>query len=484
MTNDSKNEHGFDFYRDAEKYEVQVETPTDAEQSPVEYVQVREEVEPPVVVGNADCAVIISDDFPPANAEIYDMPPLLPPDWADFYRETIKEQEPPPRKSSFWKTAVALLIIFTLGTGTLGLGLGAGWGYFREHIGGESQASANNAPENADFTSVSYVFEHTTNEAVVGTIADMIERIVPSVVSITAHRDGIISQSTSGSGIIFAENAERIFIATNHYVVNGSDRVEVSINGGEPIWAEPAGNNPASNLAVIAIEKTLLVDAGIDTVVMATFGDSDSMRVGDTVLVIGNAMGYGISTTRGGISAPKMDVHLPGRVNPLVVLRTDAAINYGNSGGPLINTRGEIIGINIIQDALFPARPAHVEGMGYSIASNIAAPILRDLATRFHRPALGISGRDLFEHEADARGIPHLGVLIDTVVEGEAAYQAGIRRGDIITGFNGLPVFNFDALLAAMMASQIGDTVEVNILRNANTALTVQVELREMIHQF
>jgi serine protease Do len=406
----------------------------------------------------------------------------------EFYREIIKPPAP-PKKS--WAGVAALLFICTLGTGMLGFGIGTGWAYFSErntNIREEKNIVRDSAIEGA-----SYVFEPVVEEYPVATLSDMLELVAPSVVGITTYREesalpfhfgAYAPSSTYGSGIIFADTNERIFIATNLYVVRGGNRWDISIAGSDPISARPVGDNREHDLAVLYVEKELLAKAGIESVAFATFGDSDEMRIGDVVLAIGNAMGEGTSVTSGIISALERPVYFPERYEPITVLQTDAAINYGNSGGPLINTRGEIVGININQATSLLAGSSSAEGMGYSISSNVAAPILNEIIANYRIPAIGIIGVSLAddaERRAEQWGIPELGALVIAVQEGRPAHKADIRPDDVITAFDGQPIFDMPQLQAAIREKEIGDIVEIRILRGGRFAHTVQVELAMMI---
>ena len=397
----------------------------------------------------------------------------------DFYRETIKNTANRPPFAHWLKTAVAFILVFTLGTGTLGFGIGAGFGHFNRVEVTHYIQQDTPAQESATLTATTYTFEYST-ASVGGTLADVIELVKPSVVSINTHYYATQpSPANLGSGVIFAETDDRVFIVTSNTVVRDMGRVLVSIDGSPLMDAHPAGNDTTVNMAVIYLYKAQLVDAGITSIVIATFGDSDAMRVGDTVLAIGNAMGEGNSVTRGVLSSLEVAAMAQsGHMLPL--LQTDAAINYGTSGGPLINTRGEIVGININQIAENRFGLNEVEGMGYSVSSNIIAPLLDDIING-RRAAIGISGGTVTPDIAARFDVPTIGVFVSTVLEGGSAYRGGIQEQDIITGFNGLPVMNMQQLLTAIREAQIGDVVEVRILRYGTTAITVYVELDAMV---
>jgi len=399
---------------------------------------------------------------------------------SDFYRETIKNTHR-EKPSGWFAKAVALFLVFTLGTGSLGFGLGAGFGYFnRQSVA--PVVAVEESPVQTGIASVSHNVGDALQQREAATLADIVEVLLPSVVGVTTYPgENARARSTRyGSGVIFAETDERIFIVTSNYVVSGGSRVTVSIDGSLPIDAHPSGVDSSADLSVIAVYKTQLASVGIDRVVIATFGDSDQMRVGDTVLAIGNVMGEGNAVTRGVISASEKTITLPNTGHLLSVLQTDAAINYGNSGGPLINARGEIIGININQATGIMFGMTSVEGMGYSISSNIVVPILDELVSG-RRPALGIMGQTIPEDLAADLRIPPIGVFVDVVIEGRAAYRGGMQAHDIITGFNGQPVFNWPQLVYAIRTSRIGDQVEVRVLRNGTEAIALYIELDVMV---
>lgn len=404
----------------------------------------------------------------------------------EFYRETIKNAgvKRSPSGAWFFKIA-AVLIACTVGMGAMGFGIGIGFRTLFDNIVEDSEPEyvvdieEQHHQGTATSVDITGMPSYAPSLEIQGdTLADIVELLKPSVVGITSHRS---TGSRQGSGLIFAENDSQIFIVTNHYVVQGGgNSFDIVIEGNEPIVGRPAGSDSSAHLAVLSIYKSELAAAGINNIVIATFGDSDNMRVGDTVLALGNAMGYGTAVTRGIISAQEQTVVLPTGGHTLSLLQTDAAINYGNSGGPLINTRGEVIGINFDQAShLIFDRSTNVEGMSFSISSNIVAPILDELVSG-QRPALGIMGGTISDSMAYQLGIPSIGVYVSSVLPDRAAYRGGMQESDIITGFNGMQVFNWAQLVYAIRFSTIGEEVEVRVLRN-NEAITLYVELDVMV---
>ena len=400
------------------------------------------------------------------------------PDIREFYREKIKKtKDTRGFLFDFAKKAMLFVLLFTLGTGTLGFGIGAGFGYFNR-VDAPSYALNTEPTTNAlVMTSTVYTFDNIVGDGA-GSLADIIELIEPSVVSIVSHPPSA-ELSVVGSGVIFSETEDRIFIVTSNYVVRQMGRVTVSIGGSPPMDAHPAGNDTTIDMAVIFLYKSQLIAAGVDSIVIATFGDSSQMRVGDTVLAIGNAMGEGNSVTRGVLSAIDIEARSQFGHN-LNIMQTDAALNHGTSGGPLINTRGEVIGININQMTYGFFGLNHVEGMGYSVPSNVVAPLIDDIINR-RRPSLGILGGTVSQDIANRFNVPTIGVFVSSVVDGGSAYRGGMLDHDIITGFNGQPVLNWQQLVYAIRSVQVGDEVEVRLLRYGNTAITIYVVLDPMI---
>ena len=407
-----------------------------------------------------------------------------------FYHETIKSEVKNENSAKRRKLSltVAVLVLFCTFSGAIGLAVGV------FVIPQPRQASI----EMASFEPVPRVveqaqpqieeFEEPLTFVTIGEkqytsiLVNVVRAVDPAVVAITTignqpamggFFDG--APAYSGSGIIFHEDDERIYIATNFHVIGNANSVLVSVEGNDTVPARLVGYAHDSDLAVISVSKADLAEVGVHSFVTAVFGDSDMMYVGDMVLAIGNALGEGNTATIGivGVREKEIQVHHM----TLTVIQTDAAINPGNSGGPLVNLDGHVIGINTAK-----LLQANVEGMGYSITSNIAKPILDEIMLRTTRPFLGISGEDISPEMARSFNLPSIGVLVREVYEGTAAYTAGLRRTDLITSFRGEPVFDMQQLSQMIQSSRVGEEVEIRVIRNGgllilNVTLTRYIDV-------
>ncbi len=276
-----------------------------------------------------------------------------------------------------------------------------------------------------------------------------------------------------GSGIIFHQTLKNIYIVTNYHVISGASYVNISFNNDNFVPANLVGKHQLSDLAVISVERENLKEIGINSVKTAYFGDSDKLNVGDNVIAIGNAFGDGNTATKGIVSVIQTDIPVSGGES-LSVIQTDAAINMGNDGGALINQKGEVIGINTAKYSYYT-----VEGIGYSISSNIAKPIIEEIMNKKESPYLGVSVRAISEDIAQENNLPEMGVLVDSVVPGSAADMAGIKTYDVITGFNSNPVFTPAQLTEAVRKCNVGDNVEIKVIRNGNRTFTLNAVLKK-----
>ena len=307
-------------------------------------------------------------------------------------------------------------------------------------------------------------------------IAQIAEGAKPSVVSITNKSVEELTsmfgtreyEATSvGSGIIIGQNEEELLIATNNHVVSDSEELSVCFGDDEEkvAGAKVKGTDAGNDLAIIAVKLDDLSDDTKASIKIAKLGDSDSVNVGDQVVAIGNALGYGQSVTTGIISAKDREVTIENITANL--LQTDAAINPGNSGGALLNMKGEVIGINSSKFA-----STKVEGMGYAIPISTALPILENLMTRQTRDVvddtergfLGISCQNVSSDISQMYNIPQ-GVYILGTEAGGPGEKAGLQKGDILTAFDGISVTDYNGLKRTLQYYKAGETVDLTIER-------------------
>lgn len=271
----------------------------------------------------------------------------------------------------------------------------------------------------------------------------------------------------SGSGIIIGQNDEELLIATNYHVIEGANTVSVTCIDGEVYEAAVKGYDADKDLAVVSVAVSDVSDDTMDQIQIATIGSSDDLRVGEQVIAIGNALGYGQSVTTGIVSAKNRKLDNSGQADEdsdgVNLIQTDAAINPGNSGGALLNMNGELVGINSAKLA-----STEVEGMGYAIAITDVSDILENLVNETPRDkvedhgVLAIVGTSVSEEAASVYDIPE-GVLVTEVSKGGAAEKAGIEAKNIITEFDGKRVRSIDALVDMLQYYEPGEKVEVTI---------------------
>ena len=330
----------------------------------------------------------------------------------------------------------------------------------------------------------------TTSSSSTGTsdIATIAKNAMPSIVSITnmsvqevqSFFGGTQQQeSTSvGSGIIIGQTDSELLILTNNHVVEGNEKLTVSFVDNESVEANVKGTDSTKDLAVVAVKISDVKDSTMDEIAVATMGDSSKLEVGEQVIAIGNALGYGQSVTSGIVSATErtLDGYEGG-----TLIQTDAAINPGNSGGALLNSNGEVIGINTAKVAT-----DSVEGMGYAIPISDASDTIQNLmnqetktkVSEAEQGYLGIQGVDVSDESAKMYNMP-TGVYISDVVKNGGAQQAGLTKGSVITGLEGTTISDMNSLKEQLQYYRVGDKVKVTVQVPGNngeyTEKTVEV---------
>ncbi|MCR5428481.1 MAG: trypsin-like peptidase domain-containing protein, partial [Lachnospiraceae bacterium] len=279
-------------------------------------------------------------------------------------------------------------------------------------------------------------------------VSPVVESAMPSIVSIdctflNTSFFGTYESAGAGSGIILRKTDDELLIATNNHVVAKSTSINVTFCDGSTASAVIKGTDAAADLAVVAIDLNDLTAETMSAIKVATLGDSDSIKVGQMVVAIGNSMGYGQSTTVGYVSAKDRDVTIEGTT--MTLLQTDAAINPGNSGGALLNLNGEVVGINSAKYS-----DESVEGMGFAIPVSRAVAILDELAAREtltenEKGYLGVYINNVSADMASSYNIP-VGAYVSNFTEGSPAQAGGIQIGDIITAVNGISITTSDDL--------------------------------------
>ena len=360
--------------------------------------------------------------------------------------------------------AICLFII--LGCATLGAGIGAGYAIMQRRVPPVSEI-VQNYPVGVSSVRINPVAVPINPQE--PNIADIVPVVKDAVVSISV----IAGQARpfggqapgSGSGFIFHEDEDFVFIATNSHVVENASIITVSLDDTEDVPAHIVGADPDSDLAVLAVYRAYMEEKSVPYTV-ASFGDSSVMRMGDTVLAIGNAMGGGQVVTKGIVSALDLTIEVadPNRRGMLTlnVMQTDAAVNRGNSGGPLLNQNGEVIGIVTAKQI-----GADIEGMGYAIPSNVAMNILSDLKETgtVRRPWIGIGHDEFSEFLRSLFNMPYSGVLVREVFPDSPAQAAGIMVNDLLIYFNDVRLYGWDEFFGVLADARPGDSVKLTVFR-------------------
>lgn len=298
------------------------------------------------------------------------------------------------------------------------------------------------------------------------------KNVMPSIVSITGKFEttsqswfGQTQSSESegvGSGIIIGKKDGKILIVTNNHVVADAKSLSVGFVDGKSASATIRGTDSDADLAVVEVDTKNMKSSTLKEIAVITLGDSSKLQTGERAIAIGNALGYGQSVTGGYISALNRQVQLTDKT--MTLIQTDAAINPGNSGGALLNSKGELIGINTVKYS-----SEDVEGMGYAIPINTAKPIINKLikneaTSESEQAYLGVSGQTIDSSMASQFDMPS-GVYVQQVIKSSPAQKAGISAGDVIVSFNGSNVSTMDGLKEKISNLKAGKKVKVVVKR-------------------
>ena len=305
-------------------------------------------------------------------------------------------------------------------------------------------------------------------------LSDVVEEVMPSLVAITSEGEESINSwfgtqirktKDMGSGIIIDKDEKSLFIITNNHVIEGAKHLMVAFEDGTTVKGEVRGTAAYTDLALVEVKLSELDKKVINKIKVAKIGDSDGLKVGQMVMAIGNALGYGQSLTVGYVSARDRIV----TVNDITMklIQTDAAINPGNSGGALLNLNGEVVGINSVK---FSSRA--IEGMGYAIPMATVKPLINELKSSKHltdteRGYLGIFYREIDDSTHEAFNLPY-GLYISDVAKNGGAEKAGLLKGDIIIGLNDNETLKSDAINSIILGKRKGDKVKVTFYRYEN----------------
>ena len=312
-------------------------------------------------------------------------------------------------------------------------------------------------------------------------VSSIVEQTMPAVVAITCTSEATNyyslfgnsqqqEQQSSGTGFIIGQINCELLIAKKIHVIDGAKTISVQFIDEQVYEASVKGKDSSNDLAVVAVKLKKIKKSTMNKIKIADVGDSDSLKVGEMAVAIGNSLGYGQSVTVGYISAKNREItetsETDGSTNSIKAIQTDAAINPGNSGGPLINLKGEVIGINSAKIA-----DSSVEGVGYAIPISQATPIIDELKDKeelsdSQKGYLGISGRTVGS-EASSYNIPS-GVYVAEVSKGGAAEEGGVKVGDIITAINNQDVRSIESLKEKANGYRKGTEVELTIQRSDN----------------
>ena len=383
-----------------------------------------------------------------------------------------------------WASLTAMALVFGLVAGGTMFGVNTA----AEHLTGRDKAQIGQTQTtSADASS-------DTSGSGQGTVSEVAANAMPSLVTISTmtveemrNFFGGTQQyevEGAGTGVIVGENDTELLIATNYHVVEGATSLSVGFVDEQSAEAQVKGTDVDNDLAVVSVKLSDIPDDTMDQIKIATIGDSDELQLGDQVVAIGNALGYGQSVTSGYVSALDRDLTLTYEDGTTItstgLIQTDAAINSGNSGGALLNMNGELIGINEAKSSS-TSSGASVDNVGFAIPIDKAQSSLQEMMNQETREKvdgdqasyLGIQGSDVSAEVSELYGVPS-GVVVAEIVENGPAAEAGIQKGDIITEFDGRTISSMEQLQQTLEYYAAGEEVDVTVQRSDNGAYQEQ----------
>lgn len=379
-----------------------------------------------------------------------------------------------------WTANIAMALVFGLVAGSVTYGVN----YMGNMLNGDGSAptviQSTTVADNSDSSAVTTATSGSKNY----TVAEVAANAMPSLVAISTETVstvqsffGTYSQTVpaSGTGVIVGQNDEELLIATNNHVIEGANSVSVAFTDETTVSANIKGSDAQNDLAVVAVQLSDIPQETMDQIKIATLGNSDDLVIGEEVVAIGNALGYGQSVTNGVVSAVNRTVQTQSETTGVVtvsdgLIQTNAAINPGNSGGALLNMKGELIGINEAKTS-----STSVEGVGFAIPLAKAEPILENLMSMQTRTQvseedasyLGITGVNVSSSMSSSYGVP-VGVYIESLEEDGPAETAGFQSKDVITKLDTRDITTMTELQNALKYYAKGETVDVVIQRMEN----------------
>lgn len=378
-----------------------------------------------------------------------------------------------------WAVVVSMALVF---------GLIAGGTMFGVNTVGNMITGSGRSNVQLAQTSTTGSSSSSSSESGSGTVADVAQNAMPSLVTISTmsveemrNFFGGTQQyevEGAGTGVIVGENDSELLIATNYHVVEGAKSLSVGFIDESSVEAEIKGTDVNNDLAVVAVKLSDIPDDTMKQIKIATIGDSDELQLGDQVVAIGNALGYGQSVTSGYVSALDRDLTLEDASGTTItstgLIQTDAAINSGNSGGALLNMKGELVGINEAKTSS-SSSGASVDNIGFAIPINKAQDSLQDMMNQETRQKvdaskasyMGIKGQDVSTDISELYGIP-AGVVIAEVEDGGPADQAGLKKGDILTSLDGRSITSMSQLQDVLQYYAAGEKVDLTIQRSGD----------------